>query len=839
MDARSRRRGLTNGLASGRALPPAPGRVNGTRGATNGLVNGTRGRTNGLVNGTHGRTNGLVNGTRGRTNGLVNGTGAVNGSGFVNGLPLRRNPFGIVTHRDLRRSASLLAVSVVAIVVLGYILTVPPGPGSRFSVDGDFEEWAGIPEHGDDLDSAASGNLTATKVQEDGGRVFLYAETADLLFAGPEASSVYVLVSVDGLDGYGVAPGFPAVFVAEAYGWDDALRGTVLREWTGGSTDPDNATALVSRGAFPAAAAGREIEVALDPVDLGLDASAQVWFRFATRAGADADLGPIMGREPGGLLVRQEQNPLVPTITGESPALRLTFSALAADIQVRDLALDVPPGTGYTLPSLPHTVVADTNWTVNVAVSPGVLSSGSLYTARVRAVDAVLANDTVKEVRATISGDGARAYVGAAPQGHAIDGLFDDWANRTLDGDDDVPASVDIRESAVALTSGAFFYVGMDGDVLAGALLPVRHTRPVPGNASAPPPSPAPIRRVAGEDVLRIYVDTDDRDAVGLPFGGLVADRLIEVRGRLGRITATSLYAWDAAASAWEARAGPLDVAFAGAEIEAFAPPTFLGATSNASVAFAASDWSGAGDEADVLGLRGTRGAPALRPRHGSGAVTIVATSLGGTPSVDGDCATTGNEYLGANQNSNDNMTVHVGRRDDTQYLFVCAEVTADTSDNGALDWGELLFDRNHDGTDPPQDGDRRFRIASAPVTLTMEKGTGTGGWTACGTDCDGGDIGAGEYRNGVEVYEFRIRYSDVWGTNFPTGNQQAGFAVVAHDETLGVDLTWGSDEVDENAPSTWGMVEIPEFPPALAASVAALAFLLRRTRRRSRAANP
>jgi hypothetical protein len=55
------RRGLTNGLGA-RRPPPREGRVNGIRGATNGLVNGTRGRTNGL-------TNGMVNGTRGRTNG--------------------------------------------------------------------------------------------------------------------------------------------------------------------------------------------------------------------------------------------------------------------------------------------------------------------------------------------------------------------------------------------------------------------------------------------------------------------------------------------------------------------------------------------------------------------------------------------------------------------------------------------------------------------------------------------------------------------------------------------------------------------------------------------------
>jgi hypothetical protein len=231
-----------------------------------------------------------------------------------------------------------------------------------------------------------------------------------------------------------------------------------------------------------------------------------------------------------------------------------------------------------------------------------------------------------------------------------------------------------------------------------------------------------------------------------------------------------------------------------------------------------------------------------VRPRHGAGAETIIAMPLTNVPDVDGDCATTGNEYDGASQDSNANILFYIGQRDATQYLYACVRVTADTSDDGVLDWGELLFDRNHDGLDPPQDGDRRFRIGSGPVALTKEKGSGMGGWVSCDPDCDGGDIGSGAFTNGEQVYEFRIRFSDVWGTNFPTGNQPAGFAIVAHDDTLGLDYTWGSDEVDENTPSTWGHVEIPEFPPILAATaVLALALLgsRRSRRRRFRAANP
>ncbi|MEK6850933.1 MAG: hypothetical protein AABY30_00175, partial [Candidatus Thermoplasmatota archaeon] len=111
----------------------------------------------------------------------------------------------------------------------------------------------------------------------------------------------------------------------------------------------------------------------------------------------------------------------------------------------------------------------------------------------------------------------------------------------------------------------------------------------------------------------------------------------------------------------------------------------------------------------------------------------------------------------------------------------------------------------------------------------------------SCGSDCDAGDIGRGEFTSSEEVYEFRIRFSDVWGTNSPTGNQQAGFAIVAHNEDTGFDATWGSNEVNENAPSTWGQIEIPEFPFLAGASVGLLALVgvRRRSRRRFPLANP
>jgi hypothetical protein len=457
----------------------------------------------------------------------------------------------------------------------------------------------------------------------------------------------------------------------------------------------------------------------------------------------------------------------------------------------------------------------------------------------VRDVDAT-AVATGTRVRSVVSGSGARMYVGAAPAGYAVDGLFGDWTNLTSDPDDTVPDGIDVRKSAAAVQTGAFFYVETDGDVMAGALLPMRPSRPAPGNGTVPPGPPAPLRRVAGEDLLRIYVDTDDRFAVGEPFGSLLADRLLEVRGRLGRITARTLYAWNSSLPGWEPSVSSFDVAFVGSQLEAFAPPAFLGPTNNASVAFAMSDWSGASDETGVLGLRGTRGGPSLRPWHGNAPLTAVVPPLTNVPLIDGDCATPpGVEYDGANSYGTADFTFRIGRRSDLQFAFVCVTVDADTTSN-ALDWGELLFDTGHGGGNTPQDDDRRFRIYSSLTPLSPEKGDGTT-WVACGTSCDGGDVARGAYTNGIEVYEFRIRFSDVWGTNSPTPNQRAGFAVVVHDEDGPVDYAWGNDSVDEMDPATWGHVDIPEFPGLLVvgAVLPVLLWIDRRRRRRFPPANP
>jgi len=270
-------------------------------------------------------------------------------------------------------------------------------------------------------------------------------------------------------------------------------------------------------------------------------------------------------------------------------------------------------------------------------------------------------------------------------------------------------------------------------------------------------------------------------------------------------------------------------VAFVGTRLEASASLSFLGATFNPQVVFAMSDWAERRDITDLLSVRGTRSAPGLEPTHGPSAESVNATLLTNVPAVDGRCNTSfPGEYAGASLVSTPQLDIYVGRRDDTQFVFICVRAKADITNN-ANDFGEIMFDTKHDGGTAPQSDDRLFDVFTNSNSIETWMGNGAA-WVPCGGSCDAGDIAEGRWSGFNEQYEFRIRFIDVWGTNAPSRNQVAGFAVVVYDFPLGSVYTWGSTAVDDTNPGSWGHIVLPEFPSAgVAVGAAAIVVLIRR----------
>jgi len=416
-----------------------------------------------------------------------------------------------------------------------------------------------------------------------------------------------------------------------------------------------------------------------------------------------------------------------------------------------------------------------------------------------------------------------------------VDGLFADWVGRDQADSDSVPVKnpdVNIlRYGAAVNTSAAYFHVAVAGDLMAGRV-PDRFIR-LPtgqgGNGSGGPPIPLPRR--TGEDILRVYIDLNSTDNIGFPFNGIYADHMVEVRGAAGRVTAQALYAWT---GTWSPIASPT-VALAKNDTDIEGSVAVGPITNTTRMAFAATDWGGIGDSSP---LGGTLAAspplpklsgpvplrdPGLIIYSGTNVLTAFATPLANQPTVDGNCDTSpGGEYDGADVKSNGNLIFHVGRRSQIFYVFVCVEVTADGTDNLTLDWSELLFRQQPSNTTTvPQSFDRRFRATGGDSVsvFTQEKGDGSG-WTPCLLSCDESNAGKGKLNGSAQTYEFKIRFSDVWGTDAPTANQTAGFAIVAFNNAGSATYTWGSDTVSENNPNSWGLLEIPEFPTVLFAAV-------------------
>ena len=855
--APERRRGLTNGNGPLRAAGRTNGLTNG-RGATNGLTNGLRtGFTNGLTNGSgRGKGTGRVNGTgftngRGATNGLgrVNGLGsprgATNGTGVINGLVngtfrrgLRANRFGVITHKDLRLGLSLV---VLFLLLLGpfYVLLSTPGPTppTRIAPDGNLGDWTAA--------SIAFLEDSVIGPQQDINfvRYSAYSENGYLSFAiavggialGDNAGldGFYIFIDSDNrtTTGYG-AREIGADYMVSVTGGDNAVSSSVLYEYTS-TADHTNWSAWDRVRTVPAGVSAASLEVQLPPNAVDLGDSPMFLLHASDFDGNETTSSVHFDLSLRALLVSQSPTSAVVAAT-DQPFASLTFTAYGGPVDVSSVSLQIlrgPPGVTLTGPSA-FAVAAGTPLTQIVAVR---FASGDV---RQYVVATLSPGGVSAPVPITVEGPDVVAYLGTAPGVHRVDGYFGDWTGGlSFDTGRVADRDVDIRQYAANHTgSTAFVYVDVVGRMFGGSVTPERVVRPVGGGGGTPsPPGLKPAKR--GEDLFRAYIDVDNLRPDGTMVLGVRADFLVEIRGMHGKITSTRVYEWT---GRWTPSTS--HSAVVANDRTRFEAGLDLGtvATGEMEMAIEATDWADLVDVTDVysfLGLPGgggTRGAPILGPFHGGTAETAIAQPLtNGAATVDGNCVS--GEYDGAGTFDDPGITGRVGTA--STYVYICIEVTGDIDDD-ATDSGYIYFDNAHDGGTSPDADDHRFYVISGVPGLISHQGTGSG-WGSC-TDCDSANGGAGEFRTGPnrQVYEFKIRYLNVWGTDSPSSSQEAGFAVIAHD-IGGSDYTWGSTSPPSDTdPSTWGHLDIPEFRDVLIpiAIVGVIYFI---GRRRRRAADP
>ncbi len=818
--------GRVNGLVNGRGVASGTGRVNGLVNGR-GVANGT-GRVNGLVNG-----RGVANGT-GRVNGLVNGRGPAKGNGRVNGLvngigipnaippPPVAPPRGRFLPRHIVIAAALLMATATMVQLLS-----PPPQVREISIDGSFDDWKAVPAYAEGtFTTSPNVRIQSVSLKLADASLFFRVEVAGSALADPlDYDTVHGFLDVDGnlTTGYDLGE-LGADYLARVSGSGGVVEQAVIMrfegdnraDWNGWKRDVD----------LSAAANGRELEVEVPTYLLAELAPTSLRARFASddNAGETSHTVVPIGLALGALRVTQQV--LVTTLqSGHQPFLALRFEAIGAGARVHVQRVELRTSAGAAFAAIPEDleVVEGTPVTRVVTADPMALPQGSLVSAGVVSV--------VADRPFAVVGFEARAYVGQPPPENLkrIDGLFADWPNPESDETDLRGVSRSsmniVSRDAFAAGDQVFLYVRLLGPALEGSLVPDRLLRPepdgegAPGASAAPPPPPPRV----GRDYVRFYLGTDEVGG-GITLGGRSFDRFVDVQGRGGQVDNASAYRWSGTEWEWEA---PVATGLGAEELEAGAliPDA---AVEGKWVIVITADWSGAADATEPEEQDGTRASPGLIPLHGTNALTALAKPLTNIPTVDGNCGTSSSEYHGADELSNANLKFLVGRRSASSRVYVCLEVTADTTDDGAVDSGRLVFDRNHDGGSVPQSDDRRFRVTSGG-SLTSEKGNGAG-WVSCSGSCSSPSA-VGAFNNSRQVYEFSISFWDVWGTNSTSANQVAGFAVLGFDDTTFTTYTWGSDNVNQNNPGTWGHLQIPEFPSILVAGVLVLSVVLTRKR--------
>lgn len=581
------------------AQPRPPGFINGTR-APPGRVNGTapgrvngiapRGQTNGLQSAT-GRTNGLLDGVRRARGGITNGL--TNGSGFTNGLGASR------ARTEARRSRwklFLVPLLAASLLVSPFLVTESAVP-ERFAIDGSFSEWSGISGYTQDSSPGTNAAIALQeyKVVHDERAIRLYARVEGTWFADPtEVHALYAFIDRDGdaSTGYRVR-GIGADVLAAVEGSGRAITATPLREYAD-PNDRNNWSAWRSAGSIDAAVSQGGLEASI-PWE-GQNPDATILLLVDDGGGSQSYSAVAVGFDLGALraTVRSRANIVS---RGTPDVLAVDLEAVGAPINVTGITVDVDGLGSVVPPNFPIELDAGENRTVTVRVDTSSTAPGALLEARVVGIT----TDPPRPV--TISGGVVRAFVENRTQGKAVDGWFGDWGPElTADPDTGVSADRDIDQFAANRTgSDLFLYVDVKGEILAGSPIPVRRTKPTPGEPR--PSSPATPSRVVGEDEFRVYVDRDRNGADGVPFLGLRgADFLLEIRGIQGEITSRRAFEWR---DGWRPLADP-DAATDARRMEASIPLSVAGAVE---VVFESRGWDGPADATPVSGTRGVRAA--------------------------------------------------------------------------------------------------------------------------------------------------------------------------------------------------------------------------------------
>lgn len=521
------------------------------RGLSNGLgqTNGT-GRVNGRskINGTgkvNGRVNGRVNGT-----GAVNGRSLVNGIGMSNGLRAKANVHSGKRNRMTLRWQFFAVLVAVVITVPTIVYVVYPGQTEPVTVDGDFSEWADAPKFGARTQSGSSSlDIAEWATVDSGTSVYLYVRTEAVPMASGEPECFYLFIDSDGSADTGYrADSIGADYMLKFEGWNGSVQHAETEDRAQGADQYDwNSW----ENAGPAQATGTGTGIEAKGV-LPIVPSASARYVLVSKDSADRTAITYAAPSEGGLLI-VELEPSAEAADGVIPS--------APSVSIMSARFTCQGSSGFVSEVIPTLSGASPASQIQgFSLSPGgervmEISIDSSNAAAEQLVTANLLSSSFESDFAAvqITGQPVSVYVGSSPQGIVIDGVFEDWAGKTTideDSSQSKNANIDIDSTGNFSTSqSSFFYISVQGELVKGSCVPafVRKTSGTGGGDHGVP------ARKTGEDILRVYIDSDSSPSTGLGtvYGSRVigADHMIEVLGINGRITSSS--SWNFSGGNW------------------------------------------------------------------------------------------------------------------------------------------------------------------------------------------------------------------------------------------------------------------------------------------------
>jgi len=547
-----------------------------------------------------GASYGLTNGR-----GAINGTGLVNGTGITNGARAGgRLPPGSKRHGALATRWQFLSVLIVLVVVVSsFVYLSYASENSSVTIDGRFNDWSHVGKFTMNTDATTSTiNVDQWAVRTEASRLYLYLKVQGALMGSDSVDSFYLFVDFDDYaqTGY-VVSGLGADYLLEIDGWNGSVQSTALSRYSSPS-DQHNWTSWTDIGSLSTALASSQLEAMADmSLTLGPDAR---YLLLSQNALDEQSISYVVPKDGGTLIVHQEAisssmpNGAVPH-SSNLVLLRLSLLAEGAGGTVQNIS---PVVRGARLVSYlgPVTLKAGQEKTLEVMIDTSASTAGSLVSV---SVSRLSFESDFTDV--SIIGEPAKAYVVAPPSTIVIDGAFGDWVGRISADADSLPVlnpDIDISATgAVNSTIASYFYVSVKGQMCNGSFVPTIKTKPTGGSGGGGVVIPM---RITGEDLLRIYIDTDLNVSTGVPTSisskVIGADYLVEIVGMDGVIDRSSLMVYQG--GVWTLVPSAVVNASNDAQrIEIGVLSTAIGGSSSIEFIIETTDWRGRWDMATSL----------------------------------------------------------------------------------------------------------------------------------------------------------------------------------------------------------------------------------------------